>query len=190
MYNTFTSSKLVLISAMVAATLLSTTPVFAGKGQEKAPGKPGDDTIVGLAIGTDDFSALVEAILCFGPVDDNAVVDLLSGNRPFTVFAPNNDAFDTFLNGADPCSVDSSLLFAVLTYHVTPGRRYANSVFDVDGPKMIEMFSGDSIIANSDFTITGLAEQKVTLGDLINVKASNGVIHEINAVLDPRPPEQ
>lgn len=190
MYKTFTSKKALLAAAVAAASLLSSPAVVAGKGQDKAPGKPGDETIVGLALGTEDFSALVDAILCFGE-ENNPVIDLLSADRPFTVFAPNNEAFDTLIDNLpvdDLCELDSSFLFTVLAYHVTNGRRYANSVFDLDDPKMIQMFSGDSIIANTDFTITDLAEQTVTLGDLINVKASNGVIHEINSVLIPVPP--
>lgn len=190
MYNTFTQIKASIIAILAAASLFSSSVAFAGKGQDKAPGKPGGATIVELALATPDFNALVEAILCFGPPTDNPVVDLLNGNRPFTVFAPNNEAFENLLGDTDPCDLDSTFLFSVLAYHVSNGKRYANSVFDLDGPKMIEMFSGQSIIANSDFTITDLAEQTVTLGDLINVKASNGVIHEINSVLIPVAPEE
>lgn len=193
MYKTYTHSKMAIVAAVAAASLISSSAVMAGKGRDKAPGKPGDDTIVGLALATEDFSGLVDAILCFGPPEDNPVIDLLSAKRPFTVFAPNNEAFDTLIDNLpvdDICKLDSSFLFSVLAYHVTNGSRYANSVFDLDAPKMIKMFSGESIIANSDFTITDLAEQTVTLGDLINVKASNGVIHEINSVLIPVPPEE
>jgi uncharacterized surface protein with fasciclin (FAS1) repeats len=193
MYKTYTSSKLALIAAVTAASLFSSSAVLAGKGKDKAPGKPGDETIVGLALATEDFSSLVDAILCFGPPENNPVVDLLSAKRPFTVFAPNNEAFDTLIDNLpvdDICELDASFLFSVLAYHVTNGRRYANSVFNLNQPKMIKMFSGESIITNSNFTITDLAEQTVTLGDLINVKASNGVIHEINSVLIPVPPEE
>ena len=194
MYKYFTTIKSSLVVAVVAGSLLVAGPALAaGKGF----GKPGDMNIVETAMDNPDkFSSLVEAILCLSPdpenvLENNPIIDLLSGNRNFTVFAPNNGAFDALLEGADPCSLGVPTLTAVLAYHVKNGRNFSNSVFDIEEPKLLTMYSGDAIMTDgSDFTITDLAEQTIGLGDLINAKASNGVIHEIDTVMLPIPPAE
>jgi len=190
MYNISTSSKTALLIAALSTGILFSNATLAGsdKPNKVSPGKPGEVTIVDAALATPDFSSLVGAILCFGPPEDNPIIDLLSGEDNYTVFAPNNAAFDAFLGTTDPCTLDSTLLFTVLAYHVTDGRRFANSVFNLNNPKMIEMLAGGYIVTMPSFTIHTNAEQPaVGLGALINFNASNGVIHEINAVMDPRP---
>ena len=73
------------------------------------------DTIVDVAAGADDFSTLVTAVQAAG------LEDTLSGEGPFTVFAPTNEAFAA----VDPTVLDQLLLpsnvdalTSVLTYHV------------------------------------------------------------------------
>ena len=193
MYKIYSNSKAFLVTAFVSFGLIFSGAALAGpdKANKVKPGTPGDLTIVDAAIATPGFERLVEAILCFGSVDENPVVDLLSGEDKYTVFAPNNAAFDDFFGvDGDPCTaVDSATLLTVLKYHVTEGRRFANSAFNLKKPKMIEMLAGGYIMTTPDLEINDMSEQApVTLGSLINFNASNGVIHEINAVLDPRPP--
>ena len=191
MYKYFTKSKLLIVLSMLSLGLVLSANALAAK--PTGPGKPGDMNIVELALATDDFSRLVEAILCFSPDPENPtvgnpVIDLLSGTDKYTVFAPNNEAFDALLGESSPCELDATLLFTVLAYHVTDGRRFANSVFNQKNPKAIEMLAGGSIVSMPDLTLHDIAEQTITLGSLINVNASNGVIHEINTVMIPVPP--
>ena len=55
---------------------------------------------------------------------------------------------------------------------------------------MIEMLAGGYIVTMPSFTIHTNAEQPaVGLGATVNFNASNGVIHEIDAVMDPRFPD-
>ncbi len=75
--------------------------------------------IVGVAAGNDSFTTLVAAVKAA------ELVDTLSGEGPFTVLAPTNDAFNKLPEG----TVDTLLkpeskekLASVLTYHVVSGK--------------------------------------------------------------------
>jgi transforming growth factor-beta-induced protein len=193
MNNIYSNSKTLLATAIVSFGLIFSGAALAGKDKPNKvkPGKPGELTIVQAALATEGFERLVEALLCFGAPSDNPFIELLSGEDDYTVFAPNNAAFDNFFGeGVDPCTaVPLPLLATVLQYHVTEGRRFANSAFNLNNPKMIEMLSGGYIMTMPNFTINDMSEMEpVGLGSLINFNASNGVIHEIDAILDPRPP--
>jgi len=52
-----------------------------------------EGTVVDIAVGNDDFSTLVAALTAAG------LVDALSGDGPFTVFAPTNEAFTALPKG-------------------------------------------------------------------------------------------
>ena len=81
---------------------------------------------------------------------NNPVVELLTGSDKYTLFAPNDVAFEALqralgITEPDPsltCAVDSifgeGTLFTVLAYHVTEGRRFSNSVFNQNSSKVIE----------------------------------------------------
>merc|ERR1712127_1031205 len=75
-----------------------------------------DKTIVENAVASKDFATLVAAVKAAG------LVETLSGDGPFTVFAPTNDAFAKIptetLNGL---LADKEALTAVLLRHVVPG---------------------------------------------------------------------
>lgn len=146
-------------------------------------------TIVDVAAGNADFSTLVAAVKAAG------LVETLSGAGPFTVFAPNNAAFDKLPAG----TVDSLLkpenvemLKSILTYHVVAGK--------FDAAAVIEAINGNK----GKYTVTtvqgekidlSLKDGKVMLTDakggmsaviLADVAASNGVIHAIDTVIMPK----
>lgn len=169
------------------------------------PGKPGDANIVQIASAvnssTGEFSYLLAAATC--EYFDGAILALLTGEGKLTLFAPTDDAFialqtaliDAFNLGAVPapeltCAIDSLLgdgtLFNVLAYHVTEGRRFSNSVFNRNNTKLVEMLNGQYVVTNPDLTINDIAGQSVGVEpSLVNVNASNGVIHVIDSVLLP-----
>lgn len=198
MYKTWTSSKALLnVAALALAVTLSTSAV-AG------PGKPGQNdiveggTIVDIALAVNDggageFNGLLSAVLCFGPVDDNPIVDLLSGTDKYTLFAPTDAAFDALLDRlgeTDPCALDSATLLTVLQYHVVDGRRFSNSVFNRNDSKVIETLAGVDIVSFVDEvdgpTLHDVDGQMVGVVDgLFNINASNGVIHVVDTVLLP-----
>ncbi len=135
-----------------------------------------DQTIVEIAAGNPDFSTLVSLVQAAG------LAETLSGEGPFTVFAPTNEAFAAL----DPSIVaflaaNPDVLTRVLTYHVLPaevmaadamGMMEATGVATVEGSELMVM-GGEGV------TVDGVA---VTAAD---IDASNGVIHVIGAVLIP-----
>ena len=145
--------------------------------------------IVDVAAANSDFSTLVTAVKAAG------LVETLSGDGPFTVFAPNNAAFAKLPAGTvdgllKPESLDK--LKAVLTYHVVAGRFDAAAVTDAinknNGKYTVTTVEGGTIVLS-------LKDGKVLLTDangeistviLADVAASNGVIHAIDTVVMPK----
>jgi len=92
MYKTATKSSNLLAAAAASLALMSSAAAVAG------PGKPGINDIleggniaeIALAANgaLDEFNLLLEAVLCFGPLENNPVVDLLSSPDKITLFAP------------------------------------------------------------------------------------------------------
>jgi uncharacterized surface protein with fasciclin (FAS1) repeats len=134
--------------------------------------------IVGVAAGNADFSTLVTAVTAAG------LVETLSSEGPFTVFAPNNAAFAKLPAGAlddllKPENLDK--LKAILTYHVVSGKFDAATVIDAinknNGKYSVTTVQGGTIVLS-------LKDGKVILTDanggtstvvLADVAASNGV---------------
>jgi transforming growth factor-beta-induced protein len=135
--------------------------------------------IVGVASASTDFSTLVTAVKAAG------LVDTLSGNGPFTVLAPTNDAFSKL-----PAELLDKLLLPenknaltkILTYHALVGKNMAADVIKLDA-KSVATVNGASInvkIVNGGVILNDKAN--VTKTDIV---ASNGVIHVIDQVLVP-----
>ena len=141
------------------------------------PAEEAANTIVDIAVADGRFTTLVAA------VEAADLVETLSGEGPFTVFAPTDDAF-----AALPAGTLESLLLPenkqqltdILLYHVVPGKVMAA---DVTG------LTSATTVLGKDITIT-VKDGKVFLNDTVEViitdiEASNGVIHVIDAVLLP-----
>ena len=134
--------------------------------------------IVGAAMANDDFSTLVAAVKAAG------LVDALSGEGPFTVFAPTNAAFAALPEGTvenllKPENKDQ--LAAILKYHVVSGKVMSGDI--ATGETMVETLQGNTLkVVNGEDGVT-VDGAKVTTVDL---KTSNGVIHVIDAVVLPK----
>lgn len=130
--------------------------------------------IVAVASGNPDFSTLVAAIQAAG------LVETLQGDGPFTVFAPTNAAFDALPEGLLEKLLlpeNVAVLTAILTYHVVPGM-----VMSAD------VTAGDvATVEGSNIAITTDGGVKVNDANVVSVDvaASNGVIHVIDAVIVP-----
>ena len=151
---------------------------------------PGDYTITELAIANSDrFSELVNALLYVDKELDAGLVDLFnSEDDDFTVFAPNNEAFGRLyetLGVDDITDLDPQLVADVLYYHVTNGRRAANSVVPPNSKntKSIQTLLGEKFMVTSDAQIIAIGNTAGILDP--NISASNGIIHEISEVLLP-----
>ena len=145
--------------------------------------KPGD-TIVEIALGNSNFSTLVAAVV------KADLVDTLNGNRMFTVFAPTNAAFDAAaeavlgegFTGMDLVNaLDKETLTTILLYHVSPGERFSGDVVSADRIRMMNK----GFVFVDGTTLVGNNSSANLVLDLIDIDASNGVIHVIDFVLLP-----
>jgi uncharacterized surface protein with fasciclin (FAS1) repeats len=136
-------------------------------------------TIVDVAASIDDFSTLVAAVQAAG------LVETLSGEGPFTVFAPTNDAFATALDAlgitADELLADTETLTSILTYHVVDGAVDAETAISLDGQTAETVNGAEISISVVDGNVM-VNDATVTTAD---VMASNGIIHVIDTVLLP-----
>ena len=133
------------------------------------------NTIVDVAAGNPDFSTLVAAVKAAG------LVETLSSEGPFTVFAPTNEAFAKLPEGkVDSLLADVPMLKKILTYHVVAGKVMAADVVGLNSATTVQ---GDDVkIAVVDGKVKLNDSATVTATD---IEASNGVIHVIDTVLIP-----
>jgi uncharacterized surface protein with fasciclin (FAS1) repeats len=130
--------------------------------------------IVEVAVGAGSFTTLVAAVQAAG------LVDTLSGQGPFTVFAPTDDAFAKLPAGTvEALLEDVPKLTAILTYHVVPGTMMAA---DVVKSTSLPTVQGQSLAVSVNGGV------KVDQADVVqtDVVADNGVIHVIDSVLLPK----
>lgn len=140
------------------------------------------ETIVDIAAGNEDFSTLVELVTAA------ELVETLSGEGPFTVFAPTNAAFDAVpAETLEALGADTEALTAVLTYHVVPSAVLSS---DLSDGQQVTTVQGDTFTVNvtdAGVTLTDGAGQTINVVDT-DIEASNGVVHVIDGVLLPGDP--
>jgi transforming growth factor-beta-induced protein len=136
-------------------------------------------TIVDVAVANGSFTILVAAVQAAD------LVDTLSGDGPFTVFAPTDDAFADLLEAleitAEELLADTELLTAVLTYHVIAGEVPASTVVTLDGQTAATV-NGAEVSISVDGDAVQVNDANVIA---VDVAASNGIIHVIDSVLLP-----
>lgn len=159
-----------ITSIATAIALLAPLTAQAEKSAKAAP------TIVDIAASNENFTTLVAAAKAAG------LVETLSGEGPFTVFAPTDEAFKKLPAG----TVESLLkpenkgkLAAVLKYHVVSGKVMAA---DVKPGKVTTVQGSKATIKTTDGKVT-IDGANVVKTDIV---ASNGVIHVIDAVILPK----
>ena len=132
-------------------------------------------TVVDIIVNSPVHTILETAVLAAG------LEGTLSGDGPFTVFAPTDAAFETLPAGtieallADP----TGLLTTILLYHVVGANALSTDLSD--GQTIATLQGGDvtvTINANGVF----INDAQVVVADII---ADNGVVHVIDAVLTP-----
>lgn len=158
----------------------STTEAVDEAADDDAAAESG--SIVDVAVADGRFTTLVTAVEAAG------LAETLSGEGPFTVFAPTDDAFAALPEGTVEGLLEDpeGALTDVLTYHVVAGEFLAEDVVELDG-QGVETLNGGTVTV-------GVTDEGVTLTDgqgnvvnviITNVVADNGVIHVIDAVLLP-----
>ena len=146
-------------------------------------------TVVEVAQGDETFSTLVAAVTAAG------LGTGLSGDGPFTVFAPTNDAFGKLPEGTVEklTTEDVETLTAILQYHVVEGKVDAATLTDAiaaageDGYTVTTVGGGTftAAIVDGAVVLTDAADNAVTV-TATDVDASNGVIHVVDTVLMPQ----
>jgi uncharacterized surface protein with fasciclin (FAS1) repeats len=157
--------------AVVGAQPLSAKVEVPGETAKRA-------NIVETAVAAGHFKTLAAALEAAG------LIDALTGEGPFTVFAPTDEAFAKLPAG----TVESLLrpenkekLKSILLYHVVPGNVTAKQVMKLNG-LTVKTLEGGSIKVSTMHGVT-VDEARVTKTD---IQASNGVIHTIDTVLMPK----
>ena len=155
-------------------------------GAEMYPSK----NIVENAVNSKDHTTLVAAVKAAD------LVDVLTSDGPFTVFAPTNKAFEMLPEGTVSTLLmaeNKTKLQTILKYHVVAGNWSAKEIVALikkgNGKAAIKTVSGGTITAwmkgkNVYISDENGGKAKVTIAD---VNQSNGVIHVIDAVLLPKP---
>ncbi len=185
-----TSIRMIAAAGILAATTAlsfaashSKVPVVGGAEM------PSTNNIIENAVNSADHTTLVAAVKAAG------LVETLSGEGPFTVFAPTNDAFAKLPAG----TVDTLLLpenkdqlTKILTCHVVAASAMSDAIgkmiADDNGMHPVETVGGCVLTAKMDGETIVLVDEngteaKVTIAD---VAQSNGVIHVIDTVVLPK----
>ena len=156
-----------LITALAATSIILSTS-FADHHKKK--------DIVDTAVANGNFKTLAAALKAGG------LIETLKGKGPFTVFAPNDDAFaklpkETLASLLKPENKDK--LVDILTYHVVSGAVPAKVAVTL---KKATAVNKKDIKVNKKDDGLFLNKSKVIATD---IKASNGIIHVIDSVLLP-----
>jgi len=130
--------------------------------------------IVETAIAAETFNTLVTAVKAAD------LVDALSGEGPFTVFAPTDEAFEMLSEGTiEALLKDKKQLTSILTYHVVSGKVMAGDVVKL---KTAQTLNGQNVTIMVDKNSVMIDNANVIMTD---IECSNGVIHVIDAVILP-----
>ncbi|RIV72359.1 fasciclin domain-containing protein [Flagellimonas aequoris] len=138
--------------------------------------------ITDLALGNENLQSLVAAL----QAADGDLPTVLRGDGPFTVLAPTDEAFDAFLNGAQLSDIPTDVLTNVLLNHVISGTVTSSDLASLGSgyAKTLATGAGDKNVslyfdATTDVTFNGVATVQVP-----DVKALNGIVHVVDAVID------
>jgi uncharacterized surface protein with fasciclin (FAS1) repeats len=164
--------------------------------------KKSEDPSIGdivIASQPDEFSKLLFVLNFVDQYATNSpglVNIFLNEKDQYTVFAPTDAAFDKLIGavGLEFIQANPDYILDVLLYHVTDGRRAANSVVPKNGVREITtLLPGYSFGVNENATINSATidpDAVATIntseeGATYNISANNGIIHVIDEVLIP-----
>ncbi|MBU2944330.1 fasciclin domain-containing protein [Shimia thalassica] len=160
---------------MIRRTFLALTSVAALASATVAFADGHSKDIVDTAVGAGSFSTLVAAVQAAG------LVDTLKGEGPFTVFAPTDEAFAALPEGTVASLLlpeNKDQLVSILTYHVVAGKVMSS---DLSNNMMASTVQGSDVKIMTEGGVTVNGANVITA----DIKASNGVIHVIDAVILP-----
>lgn len=171
---------------LTAAALVISFSASSLRLEAKSPGTP---TIADLVVANATNEKEPQFTILLAALEYTGLTPLFTGNQPYTVFAPTDEAFLDLLTALEivpagtlaetVAAIDEKLgngtVAQVLAFHVTRGVRLSQSVV---GQKEILMLNGQSAVTDG-VAIEGAGFVTTDL------RAKNGVIHVIDAVLIP-----
>lgn len=182
---------------MFTKTLFAATAAFALTASTAVAGNPyvggapmyASKNIIENAVNSADHTTLVAAVKAAG------LVETLSGDGPFTVFAPTNDAFAKLKPGTveallEPGAKDQ--LTQILTCHVVSADAMSTAIkgmIDDDGGAHIVPTVGGCMLNatyNGDKIMLEDEQGRVINVTIADVDQSNGVIHVVDRVILPK----
>ena len=133
------------------------------------------NTVVDIVVGSDDHTTLEAAVIAAELADD------LQGEGPFTLFAPTDAAFEALPEGTVSALLEDPTgdLANILLYHVVAAKAYSK---DLSNGQKISTLQGDMIEVKFKDGKAYIDGAMVTVAD---IKADNGVVHVIDAVIIP-----
>jgi uncharacterized surface protein with fasciclin (FAS1) repeats len=176
-------------AATTAQSPTAAQPATAATTAQPATPAAGAKTIADTAMGNPKLSTLVSAVQAAD------LAGTLSGPGPFTVFAPENEAFTRLAPG----TLDTLLkpenkptLTKVLTYHVVPGKvslaQLREQIEAGNGTATLTTVEGSPLTVSTEgaaIALTDVSGNKSYLAQP-DVQASNGVVHVVNGVVVPK----
>ena len=136
-------------------------------------------TVVDAVAGQPNLSTLASVL----PMAGADAVAALTGEGPFTIFAPSDDAFNAFMAAnaelVNQALADPTILAGILMYHIVPGNvtsadLAAGELTTLSGALLTITVDGDTVLINGMYTVT-----------TADILAGNGVVHIIDGVLLP-----
>jgi uncharacterized surface protein with fasciclin (FAS1) repeats len=179
-------SRVQFIAAAAAILVLSPGPAAeAGSSHERAEAHAEAKSIVDVTLAANaagPFEGKLSTLIAALQAADPSVLEALSGNGQFTVFAPTNEAFEALGLDAENISKEFSqeALTEILLFHVAEGRRDAS---EVTGSEKIQTLQGGSLSV-SGASLGDVAGRKANIV-VTDIMAANGIIHVIDAVVLP-----
>ena len=165
-------------ATVVVADILATNGVVHVIDAVLLPPAPTPTTVVDVIVNSSDHDTLEAAVVAAG------LVETLSGDGPFTVFAPTDNAFAALPAGtietllADP----TGTLTQILLYHVVGAQALSTDLTD---GQTVETLQGQSVTVTINTEGVFINNAQVTVADIVT---DNGVVHVIDAVLVPQQP--
>ena len=167
----------------VLILILSFTSFTSCNNDDETMPLPITNTIVDFVSNSPDYSVLLEAL----QLANGNLPDVLGGEGPFTVFAPNNTAFATFLsenNFSSLSDIPTDVLTQVLLNHVVSGNAVSSSLETGYSLNSLSTATPNgnnmSLFIN---TTNGVVINGVSTVTTADVSVDNGTIHAVNAVI-------
>ncbi len=174
MKNILCNTKIVILLITIIGVISCTDDDDNGNIIDNTP----SNTILDIVINDPNYSSFLTAL------QQTGVNTTISGSGNFTVFAPTNAAFDTFLNGTAIEDIDNTILTQLLLNHIINTEFFATD-FTTGYQKNIATEASSN--ANIDMyidTTNGVIINNQSTVIAADIDADNGVLHEVDMVIN------